>query len=175
MTPLRRLKRWWRSKGFGIHSPFAFYFVTRVLRERLPYYAYADIDRMCAHSAVRSRELKLLFRVACYFNPSDVMLAASVPSELADTLLLADSRVNISSVPAEFQCYYGGIPNQEFWKLTAPVIRDGGVIVMFHSEPWMLSLTERMNYGMTFTDGSTLIIVVRHDLPRQDFEIAFLP
>ena len=40
---LTALRRYSRSKGFGIHSPFAFHFVLNVLRERLPYYAYEDI------------------------------------------------------------------------------------------------------------------------------------
>ena len=43
MGRLRRyrtaFKRYRHGKGFGIHSPFAFSFVLKVLRERLPYYS----------------------------------------------------------------------------------------------------------------------------------------
>ena len=37
------LDRYRRSKGYGIHSPFAFRFVLKVLRERSGYYAYQTI------------------------------------------------------------------------------------------------------------------------------------
>lgn len=42
-SSLRRLKR---SKGFGVHSPFAFHFICRTLGERAPYYAYTDIEEL---------------------------------------------------------------------------------------------------------------------------------
>lgn len=67
----RPLKRAWRSRGFGIHSPFAFRFVTRVLREDGEYYAYRELRRI-AHSGARFADLSLLFRIICCFSPSEV-------------------------------------------------------------------------------------------------------
>ena len=31
-------------KGFGVHSPFAFSFITKVIDERCPYYCYDEIE-----------------------------------------------------------------------------------------------------------------------------------
>ncbi len=83
---LTALKRYKRSKGFGIHSPFAFMFVLRVLREPLAYYAYSDIDTRRAMAAslankvegrrpklISRRSAKMLFRIACYFHPSQLL------------------------------------------------------------------------------------------------------
>lgn len=74
------------SKGFGIHSPFAFSFVLQVLREKCAYYAYADIEsrRQLARRLVASKgsghpriislkNAKMLFRIVCYFNPSNIV------------------------------------------------------------------------------------------------------
>ena len=73
--------RYKRSKGFGIHSPFAFSFVLQVLRERCPYYAYDDISSrrklalslaadVARHPRIISlKNAKMLFRIVCYFNP----------------------------------------------------------------------------------------------------------
>lgn len=76
------LARHHRSRGFGIHSPFAFHFVTEVLRERLPYYSY-DYIRRQRHAAVKAtrhhllhpsiisnKNARQLFRVTNFFNPA---------------------------------------------------------------------------------------------------------
>jgi predicted O-methyltransferase YrrM len=82
MTSLIRYKR---SKGYGIHSPFAYSFITDVLRERHPYYAYADIElrrRMAINLAtdvshhpriISYKNVKMLFRLANYFNPNTIL------------------------------------------------------------------------------------------------------
>lgn len=82
-TIFNRIKR---SRGFGIHSPFAFNFILRVLRERNHYYAYTDIKRRRKKAyalsgkldknhpkVISSRNAKLLFRIACYFTPDHIL------------------------------------------------------------------------------------------------------
>ena len=99
MSALRRyytaLSRYRRGKGFGIHSPFAFHFVLRVLKERAAYYFYDDIDecRQLA-SAGRSRmkgrkrplvsrkNARLLFRIVNCFQPSAVLAFGSSYGEV---------------------------------------------------------------------------------------------
>lgn len=94
MGKLRRyctaLKRYRKSKGFGIHSPFAFSFVLNVLREQAAYYAYADIEarrnearRVKRLLGVRKPKMisgksaRMMFRVANYFNPAKVLQLGS--------------------------------------------------------------------------------------------------
>lgn len=90
MTGLKRyctaFNRYRRSKGFGIHSPFAFRFVLSVLREKHPYYAYAALAEK-RREAVRLRKLlagkpaavvpekeaRMIFRVANHFNPRHIL------------------------------------------------------------------------------------------------------
>lgn len=83
------LRRYNRSRGFGIHSPFAFYFVRRVLREKAQYYAYESLHnyRNDATKLVKKRQLKksiislknakMLFRIACYFKPQNILQIGS--------------------------------------------------------------------------------------------------
>lgn len=78
--------RWRRSRGFGVHSPFAYNFITKVLREKdAAYYAYAEIAAFCprarragfneifAGKDMSVPEAYMLFRVLCYFNPVEII------------------------------------------------------------------------------------------------------
>ena len=78
--------RWRRSRGFGVHSPFAYNFITKVLREKdAEYYAYAEIAAFCprarragfneifAGKDMSIPEAHLLFRILCHFNPTEII------------------------------------------------------------------------------------------------------
>lgn len=79
------LSRRHRSRGFGIHSPFAFNFVLNVLGERLPYYAYGYLHDVrqavieSSHSYLRHprvmslKNAKMLFRITNYFAPKSIL------------------------------------------------------------------------------------------------------
>ena len=58
------LARWWQNMGFGIQSPTDFAFLHDVIREKMPYYAYDDIESSYPHATQRElRVRKLIFRV----------------------------------------------------------------------------------------------------------------
>lgn len=78
--------RWRRSRGFGVHSPFAYSFITKVLREKdAEYYAYAEIAAFCPRARragfneifagrdMSVPEAHMLFRVLCHFNPAEII------------------------------------------------------------------------------------------------------
>ena len=163
MTPLARaVRRWWRSRGHGVHSPFAYRFITTVLRQRG---AAPDDARPRVHPMPSPEWHKLLFRLVCEFAPSRVDALRLTDTE-REAIVLADSRVEVSADTT-------GIPFAGI-RLTAP-----GVEVLVernitgHDSRWA-ALLASMTSGMTFTDGLVGIAVIRHDLPRQDYEVNFL-
>ena len=105
-TALRRYKR---SKGFGIHSPFAFNFVLKVLRERCPYYAYDNIHAArwqasrLASSAKERRSLisfkgaKMMFRITCFFNPQSILQIGTSHGILSSAMLNVSSAAHLHS------------------------------------------------------------------------------
>lgn len=84
---LRRLVRWvlrFRKRcGYGIHSPFAFQFVTGVVYEKGEYYAYRQLCKDCHSSRLlRIKDYKLLFRIANFQQASTFTV---FPDKEADT------------------------------------------------------------------------------------------
>lgn len=64
-------------RGHGIHSPFLFSFITKVIEEKDPYYAYHDIDEFLkTYPFLNRRSTKLdrlLFRMVNYFSARNVL------------------------------------------------------------------------------------------------------
>ncbi len=69
-------------RGYGVHSPFAFNFITRVVYERTPYYKYADLRAEekrrkrteCAGWRYEPLKVKrLLFRLVNYARPRTII------------------------------------------------------------------------------------------------------
>ena len=90
-------------KGFGVHSPFVFSLITKVIEEAYPYYSYYDIDlirkellfregkityadfrkggerktqtvaEIVKHWGIKQKHGELLFRLTNYFKPKNIL------------------------------------------------------------------------------------------------------
>ena len=62
-------------RGHGIHSPFVFSLITKVIEEKKPYYKYKDIASLLAkHPEIKQNPNKynlLSFRLVSYFNAQE--------------------------------------------------------------------------------------------------------
>lgn len=114
------IKRYHRSNGHGIHSPFAYHFVTRVLRERTPYYAYKDIEHYLNEvkgrnplTKYRFRKVKMIsykcakiiFRLVNYFQPRNIFQIGGNYGIISSAVMHADSTVGIFTYEATFSKY----------------------------------------------------------------------
>lgn len=147
--PWLRLKRYRVSRGYSVHSPFAFYFITRVLRESLPYY--------CFKTEITTRAQRRLFRVIHYFHPTSVCLIGTCEPHVKRVILKACPHVQFVASPSEADFTYatsGEIP------ATATIA---------YSEKGATAPAD----AMTFSNGSTIIAVRRKFLPCQHFVLSF--
>lgn len=83
--PLDAIRRAWRTRGFGIHSPMAYEMVRRVVGCKHAYYAF---DAMAAAAGSR-RELRLacvLYRTALHLRPAAIDTYGTPPPACAEAL-----------------------------------------------------------------------------------------
>ncbi len=107
--------RWWRTRGFGIHSPFAFGFVNEIARERYAYYAYPAIDSICKRigkelrnnrrgemscHCLSARGARCLFRIAARLGVGQVLSVGHTNGrgEMALRLVRRDMSVIVTGV-----------------------------------------------------------------------------
>ena len=94
MGVLAYYKRWRHSKGFGIHSPFAYRFITEVLCQPLPYYSYSRIGS--------DKDLRLLVRLLAFFRPERIMIMSRNPGRYTAIIKTVAPQSEIVDCDADF-------------------------------------------------------------------------
>lgn len=154
------LKRQRSSRGFGIHSPFAYNFVLNVLRERYPYYAYDEIVE---------RDHRLLYRIALNLCPSEIR-GASVPREVIRNLPSTSRNRAKGSFPLYVITRDTPVAFVEIHAPFAALFLD----IDAEMRKRLRRLTDSMDgYGMVFSNPRRAVVVADRDLPRQNFSINF--
>ncbi len=103
------LKRFRHRKGYGVHSPFAFDFITGVVYETGMYYAYRPLEQRYGGRAVSYRTRKnrrLLFRMVNYARPDRIEIRGASEAEIA--WLSAAHRCPVCTVVADEPELAGG-------------------------------------------------------------------
>lgn len=75
--PKRLLYKVRHHRGHGVHSPFVFNLINKVIEEKSPYYAYLDIRRevnkIITPSLYVQKQNLLAFRLVNYFNAFNIL------------------------------------------------------------------------------------------------------
>lgn len=179
------LTRWRSNHGYGVHSPFAFRFITTVVRPGpYAYYAYPRLDAAAGKDRYQAR---LLFRILCYFNAPHIIMAGNNPDWVNEAVRLADSRTQIHDIApgqsAEISwtrqpLFIVGAGSET---LKQPILKlilsaiDSGMTAIVRDLPQNAGIIDiisaSMKHGMIFYDYHTAVVASRPDLPRQDFRI----
>lgn len=170
-------RRWRHGRGFGIHSPFAYDFITRTLRERLPYYAYSRLDALAASrrlGASGQRCLRLIFRIAVRFNPATAAIVGGRNAILQKMALKSvRSDIDLKSPLADAELI---LINEDTPSLT--VLHDGAVCIFpdvrLGGHATCEAVWSAADCGMRFDNAwGFTVIVISSKLPRQCFDVRF--
>ncbi len=171
-----------RSRGFGIHSPFAFDLVLHTLRERAPYYSYPEIRKLLADAREKGirrlpseKELRLTVRLVARFQPRSAEIFGDESGLIAATIALADSRVTpTDDNPA--MVIIAGRADEAAKGAAVAAVRAGGVVLLLDrrkNRATAQAIMASMRCGMTFYSRHKLLAVGAPHLPRQNFEIYY--
>lgn len=202
VRPYTWLCRFRHRRGYGVHSPFAFNFITRVVYERTPYYKYAELralEKQMKHTRNAEwlyeslRVKRLLFRLVNYSQPATVVdagrLAASslylkAACEHADYVGATDlSELFLEAgVPVGF-LYLHDYRNPAFmedvFRVCAPRTTERSLFVIegIHYTRNMTALWKRMQQdprvGITFDLYDLGILFFDKSITKQDYIVNF--
>lgn len=162
----RRLSR---RRGFGIHSPFAFDFVKRVISQPCSYYCYPVLSATARKNGISSRYLKLLFRLALFFRPASVAVYSDCDSAVTTALKAAVPEISPAPEPEFMVVDRGGHEAEAL----ACLLRGGTVVIgpTAGNAATIQHLWSGISRGMLFRGSRTAIFVGRRHLPKQAFNI----
>lgn len=175
------LKRYRHTRGFGVHSPFAFRFITECIGEQWPYYAY---------DTLRTPRQRFALRLGAYFQPDEIRALSPDVKALAKAArrgcpspIQADSvaLINLASpCPALLIAgkEYTPVPDEIYaGKAYAPTsgeiaVGKPKIIWIIENRAAVAAIQARLDAlgcGISFIDRDTAIFAIFPTLPRQTF------
>ena len=157
--------KWWQllrhRRGFGIHSPFAYRFITEVLNPRRGYAYYSEDNERHRDRRFMARLTSFLGgNVSVYYGPhTEALCIAGVASTSVSeaALIVLDLRETCPAGVAE--------------RISRG---DVAVFCLHHNADRISPLLGAMSCGMSFRNRrSRAVLIVDPKLPRQDFWVAW--
>lgn len=187
------LKRITKRKGYGIHSPYAFSFVTEVVYNESAYYAYEKLEHeFKTHSPKRPiKDYRLLFRVTNFFCPTHItsllssnelehqyiheacpsrpiLTGIDIPKKTARPILFVDTANRFKEIHKHFDAQTSDS------KTISPFAIVCLDIHLYH-ENWKQMRRLFAKQGVISFDLSRIGIIIREKhLKQQDYDIAYL-
>lgn len=114
-------------KGFGVHSPFVFNLITKVIEEKCSYYSFYDIEllrkqllqnrsigEIVKREAIRPKHGALLFRLTNYFKSKNILQIGTTMG--LSTLYLTSYATGLKCIALENVPEFATIARQAFAK-----------------------------------------------------------
>ncbi|WP_455625431.1 O-methyltransferase [Parabacteroides sp.] len=114
-------------KGFGVHSPFVFNLITKVIEEKCSYYSFYDIEllrkqllqtrsisEIVKREAIRPKHGALLFRLTNYFKSKNILQIGTTMG--LSTLYLTSYATGLRCIALENVPEFAAIARQAFAK-----------------------------------------------------------
>ena len=153
------------NRGYGIQSPSSFFFVTQVLKERLPYYAYPMLETIATEEGVPAKKLKELFRITNHHKPANCIAIGSPAAACAMTTArpsvvkhcITDKHLGSATeaLLASYDCQIRNGDLLEQLKITLKEVGEVGMLYIGRSPQHAELLKEALPY----TNENSIIVI----------------
>lgn len=165
---------WWQRlrhrRGYGIHSPSAYRFITEVLNQKLPYYGYERLDSLDADPQLA----RLLFRVLVATAPRRVGILCADPARrrlLEQITRAALPRVELFAAAGSTDFV---VVDSDSGEPFPARIGAKGAFVIDSDRRRMRRCLDALPEGTSFDNGRGIaVVVVSAGIPRQHVNVRF--
>lgn len=177
-------KRWRHSRGFGVHSPYAYELIKSVVSPgNYAYYGYWDIDKAILSPQARDypalrKDARLLLRLVVWLNvkrliiypPSQTVFAAVAAAAGIKSADAANLK-SFSPKAGDLLLISGKSPHDGE---TAKIIAEGiGIIAFDPSRRLRKEMTETMRNGLILDGTRILLAIPRPEMALTSYTIKF--
>lgn len=175
----RSYKRWRHTRGYGVHSPFAYSLVSEVVRpgSDYAYYGYEDIDNSIEHSESRRnrRESRILLRLASRLNVRSAFIPQHAVNTFRVALLAANSRMHVTTALSEIPDCTLVASNADYVPLDIlkQCLTTPGRVLALRKLPegWRDELFAVLGDGMMFFSRDNAIIISRPGMQKVAYSV----
>lgn len=169
-------RRWRHTRGYGVHSPYAFHLVTNVVHPGdYSWYGYADIDRTFPGTVDRKvrREARMLLRLVAELRPAAVFLPMGAHPSFHAAIHAADSGIRILRKPkqaaeADMICTHGNFIPLEV--ILDHISRQGrSVAIIDVPDGWADRIFEALGEGVMVRGCRNLFAVSREGMQKLQY------
>ncbi len=158
-----------RRKGFGIHSPFAFDFVRRVIAQPCQYYCYPHLNAEAQKHHVAPRHMRLLFRIALHFRPASFAIIGTQSAPWTTAILSGIPNAKEATNP-----YLLVVTSHTDATEAIRCASNGGVVIIINhsrNHNTAIELWQNTSHGIMFCGSDIAIFVGLQHLPHQKFNV----
>lgn len=179
-------RRWRHTRGYGVHSPFAYEVVSEAVHPRRIYAYYGDTDIECSllEAGLRAphaeRLARLLLRVCAIVRPEAVFFSETLPPALDITMeaavRAADSYTAITRFPEEAdECSLAVFSGEDNLSLIEGLAGISGMTLLLDevSTEFQERIFKRVPQGLWLDGYGKALIFNRPGMTRTHYKLFF--
>lgn len=163
MSLAESYKRWRHTRGYGVHSTFAYRLLTEAIKCPYAYYGYADVNRLFdprQRHCLAAERGRLVLRIAAWLRPESYALTDSRAVVLKTAMRTGHRKARVAS-PAEAALILAPEGSQAFKQLEEAAKRGASIVAFGITEEESRRVVEEMSEGVAFIARDALILVTR--------------